>query len=132
MAEIKNTEVFNQEIAELEAKLAAKKQELVRNGVESPEKDVFKHVVKEHAAQESIPMNFAPSQKPAPAPVRVPTKEEEQKISTFIAHAFTKGIASAVAEAKKTGDAYFVDLLHDRLADEYYQKLLQARKIIKT
>ena len=130
MPELKIPEAFNQEIADLEAKLAAKKQELLRSGTESPEKDVFKQVVREHASPESLMGSFAPSQKPQSAVVaKTTTPAEEQKINNLIAHAFTKGIASAIKEAKATGDAYFIDILHDRLADEYYAKLLQARKI---
>lgn len=125
-------ETFNQEIAELEAKLAAKKQELMKAGVESPEQAVFKQVVREHVtpSEQATPMapaSAAPTNTNQTA--RTITAEETQKLNVFIAHAFTKGLSSALAEAKKTGDAFFVDMLHDRLADEYYQKLLAARKI---
>ena len=131
MAEPKPTaEIFNQEIAELESKLAAKKRELLESGMEHPEKDVFKAVVKEHATGEAGP-KFNPSVTPtSPAPAgHTATPTAQAKLNTYIALAFTKGIAAAVKEAKKSHDAYFIDLLHDRLADEYYSKLLQARKI---
>lgn len=131
MPEIKNPEVFNQEIAELEAKLAAKKLEMAGYGAESSEKEVFKQVVKEHASgeniQPSLPISTTTT-KTSPSDDKV-SPAVTAKLNTFIAHAFTKGIAQAINEAKKTNDAYFIDLLHDRLADEYYQKLLQARKI---
>ena len=130
-----NTEAFNQEIAELEAKLAAKKQELMRSGMESPEKVVFKQVVREHVTPSEQPNANIPVATPAKtaAPAaRKPTTQEEQKLNVLVAHAFTRGLSAAIAEAKKTGDAYFVDMLHDRLADEYYQKLLAARKINST
>ena len=134
MAELKQPEVFNQEIADLEAKLAAKKQELMNSGVESPEKAVFKQVVREHVAPGEQSSASIPTASPTTAstPARTTTPAEEQQINLLIAHAFTKGLAAAVAEAKKTGDAFFVDQLHDRLADEYYQKLLAARKIKAT
>jgi hypothetical protein len=124
-------EIFHQEIAELEAKLAAKKQELMRSGVESPEKAVFKQVVREHVTAGEqpkvvIPTTAAPAKA---APVRKTTPEEERQVNLLIAHAFTKGLAAAISEARKTNDAYFIDLLHDRLADEYYQKLLATRKV---
>ena len=135
MAEIKNPEVFTQEIADLEAKLAAKKLELASSGTESSEKTIFKQVVKEHAGgesfQPSMPVHAATAPAAATTAVAV-TPAVTAKLNTFIAHAFTKGIADAIKEAKKTNDAYFVDLLHDRLADEYYQKLIQARKINQT
>ena len=125
------TESFHEEIAELEAKLAAKKKELISSGIETPEKDIFKKVVREHATGESVNVII-----PASTTSTSNSKQSDSaspavtaKVNEFVAHAFTKGIASAVKEAKKTGDAYFIDLLHDRLADEYYEKLLQARKI---
>lgn len=125
-------EVFNQEIAELEAKLAAKKQELLRTGAESTESAVFKQVVREHAAPGEQVQPVAPAHAgatPAAVSARTVTADEQQKINTLVAFAFTKGLSAALAEAKKTGDAFFIDMLHDRLADEYYQKLLAARKI---
>ena len=125
-------EVFNKEIAELEAKLAAKKQELVNSGAETSEKEVFKQVVKEHGSGESlspaVPSSAAPNATTSAGTAQV-TPVVAAKVNTLVAHAFTQGIAAAVKEAKKTGDPYFIDLLHDRLADEYYQKLLQARKV---
>lgn len=131
MAEAQNTETFHQEIAALEAKLAAKKQELMNSGVESNEKMVFKQVVREHATPSNQPSAQVPTSNPATAtsPARTVTSEEDRKINLLIAHAFTKGISAAIDEARKTGDAFFIDTLHDRLADEYYQKLLAARKI---
>ncbi len=124
-------EIFTKEIAELEAKLAAKKQELLRSGIESPEKTVFKQVVREHVTpgeQPSISIPVASPQKTSQSS-RQATPQEEQQINQLVAHAFTKGLAAAIAEAKKTGDPFFIDLLHDRLADEYYQKLLAAHKV---
>lgn len=135
MTEAQNPEAFHQEIAELEAKLAAKKQELAGAGMESPEKIVFKQVVREHVTPSEQPSASIPVVTPA-APVkastRKPTTKEEQQLNVFVAHAFTKGLSDAIAEAKKTGDAFFIDMLHDRLADEYYQKLLAARKVNPT
>ncbi len=128
------TQAFHQEIADLEAKLAAKKQELMNSGTETPEKIVFKQVVREHAAPSEQPKVAIPVVTPAQTSIatRKPTTQEEQQLNVMIAHAFTKGIASAIAEARKTGDAFFIDTLHDRLADEYYQKLLAARKVNPT
>jgi hypothetical protein len=131
MAEAQNTEAFHQEIAALEAKLAAKKQELMNSGVESSEKAVFKQVVREHATPSEKPSVQLPvaTATAASSPSRTTTPDEERKLNLLIAHAFTKGLAAAISEAQKTGDPFFIDTLHDRLADEYYQKLLTARKI---
>ena len=127
-----STEVFNREIAELEAKLASKKQELMQSGVETPEKHIFKEVIREHAFMQEGPTAVIPTNSTAPAsstPTRTATAEEESQLNLFVAHAFTKGLASAISEARKTNNAYFIDMLHDRLADEYYTRLVQARKI---
>lgn len=121
-------EILGQEIAQLEAKLAAKKQELVSAGIETPEKNILKEVIREHASG----AEGAPAVAPAPTPVASTapaTAAQVQQANALVAQAFVKGIAAAVADAQKTGDSFFVDLLHDRLADEYYAKLLTARKL---
>ncbi len=123
-------EAFSQEIAVLEAKLAAKKQELLKTGVESAEKTVFKQVVREHTE----PAGPAQAQIATPATASTTSSQsltpaQTQQLNLLIAHAFTHGLAAAVAEAKKMGDSFFVDMLHDRLADEYYDRLVAARKV---
>ena len=126
----KQPEILNQEIAQLEQKLAAKKQELLKTGAETPEKQAFKEVVREHAFASETPTTYAPSAAAQSATAaRIVTPAEQEKINALIARAFTKGIVAAVAEARKANDPFLIDQLHDRLADEYYAKLLQARKI---
>jgi len=124
-----SSEVFHQEIADLEAKLAAKKQEMLSAGIEKPEQHVFKEVLRDHAFTSEATGISAPSTSSTSAPARQPSDHDEATIAPIIAHAFTKGISSAVAEARKLGDPYLIDLLHDRLADEYYQRLVAARKV---
>jgi hypothetical protein len=129
MSEGQTKEVFSQEIAELEAKLEAKKKELLQSGVEQSEKHTFKEVVRDHAfAKESATPVSANTNTQAKTSVAL-SKEDQEKIDLLVVHAFTNGINSAVSEAKKTGSPYLIDMLHDRLVDEYYAKLLQARKI---
>jgi len=127
-----NPEAFHQEIADLEAKLAAKKQELTRSGIETPEKAVFKQVLREHVSpgeQARVVVPTTSTTSTIQQTTQSVTPAQQQKANLLIAHAFTKGLVSAIDEAKKSNDPYFIDLLHDRLADEYYQKLLAARKI---
>lgn len=128
------TPSFHQEIAELEAKLAAKKQELLNSGVESTEKHILKQVIREHVTPSEQPKVAIPAatSTTSASPARKPTTQEEQQLNVLVAHAFTKGLAAAISEARRSGDAFFIDMLHDRLADEYYQKLLAARKIKET
>lgn len=124
---------FEQEIRELESKLEEKKQELRDAGVERHEREVFRDVVREHAATAAPRAATAPSPRTAArrsqAAGAIPP-DRERLLNTFVEHAFTKGIGSAVAEARKMQDPYLLDLLHDRLADEYYDKLVAARKVM--
>jgi hypothetical protein len=126
-------EKLNSEIAELEQKLKEKKQEFLETGKEQPEKQVFSEVIKEHVQETSgareLVLSPAGSTSPGSSVPRQITTQDEEKISELIAYAFKHGLQSAVKEAKKLNDPFFVDILHDRLADEYYEKLLQARKI---
>lgn len=126
-----NINAFQAEIKELEAKLEAKKKEMAASGTESPEKHVFKAVVREHAGAETPVVNIpASATKPGTTSPATPmSPADEQKIDNLVMHAFTKGIPSAVDEARKLNIPFLVDMLHDRLADEYYQKLLEARKL---
>lgn len=127
------SEVFAQEIAELEAKLQEKKMQMERAGSPAPEKNIFKEVVRDHAfAKEATTAPSATVTTTTAAPTtstRLPTAAEEEAVTKHIAQAFIKGIPAAVREARSSGNPFLIDLLHDRLADEYYQKLLAARKV---
>lgn len=126
-----NINAFQAEIKELEAKLEAKKREMAASGTETPEKHVFKTVVREHTGHETAPSNMntaAASNSPAAGSAKL-SPADEQKVDELVTHAFTKGIQAAVNEARKMNIPFLVDMLHDRLADEYYQKLLEARKL---
>lgn len=127
MAEQPNS--FQAEIKALEARLEEKKREMAAAGTEISEKHVFKTVIKEHGGDLPAP-SAAPVQKPVTTQSNATlSPAEEQHLDTLITHAFTKGIKAAVSEARKSQMPYLIDALHDRLADEYYQKLLEARKI---
>lgn len=127
-----NINAFQAEIKELEAKLEAKKREMAASGVETPEPHLFKTVLREHATPDTLPgqtnapASAAASTTAKPTPL---TPADEQKIDDLVSHAFTKGITAAVNEARKMNMPFLVDMLHDRLADEYYQKLVEARKL---
>jgi hypothetical protein len=123
---------LNKEILELEARLQAKKQQLVESGIPAmPEKEVFKDVFSEHAQitpttqAQSAPVSAKPQATSTQGTLLTPI--QEQAIATLIQTAFDQGIATAIKQAKN--DPFLIDALHDRLIDEYYQKLLDARKI---
>lgn len=128
-------EQLHNEINELEAKLAAKKQEALGRGVETPEKETFRTVFQEHAAPSAAPtpggvnLSSNPTSASQTSTPRELTEEEKAKIQSLIQQSFTKGVQSAVSEAQKTNNPFFIDSLHDELADQYYEKLIQARKL---
>ncbi len=127
-------EIFTAEIKALEAKLEAKKREMAAAGTEAGERHVFKEVVREHAGIERPIQQYSTVGGTAPRPGTIAgqtviSKQDEEVLDQLVSHAFTKGIRSAIAEARKTNIPFLIDLLHDRLVDEYYDKLLQARKI---
>ncbi|MDP2629388.1 MAG: hypothetical protein Q8P45_01620 [Candidatus Harrisonbacteria bacterium] len=133
-----NPEFLDQEIAELERKLAAKKEALASQSNPVEERVTFEQVFSAHSGHEKSPdtteqfSGSSPSQTaaiPSSARKRPLTQEEEEQMKAFIEHSFQKGVISAVSEAKKMNDPYFLDTFHDKLIDEYYQKLIQARQI---
>lgn len=119
------------EIKQLETRLEQKKKELAGSGVEQPEQDIFRQVVREHAGAEAMtaPSSYSSSAPLATSAIKPLTEIQKKAISVLVQHAFTHGIGSAIKEARKAGDPYLIDTLHDQLADEYYQKLVTARRI---
>ena len=124
-----------EEIRELEQKLEEKKRALAEQGSPvAPEKEVFREVMREHistvvppaplapAPVSHIPPTPPPPQKGADAPAR------EEKLRALIERALTRNIADAV-DAAYSESPYLLDALHDRLVDEYYDKLVALRKI---
>lgn len=133
MSEQNFSEHLQAEIKELQARLDAKKREL-GTAVHMEERDVFREVFRERfdeltkAIQSASPVPAAPAPQ---APLRddsVKDLKKEEAIEHLIFVAFEKGPGSALTEARTMGD-FWVDELHDRLADEYYEKLLEFRRV---
>lgn len=123
-------QIFEQEIKELEQKLEAKKREFAQSGIEQPESHIFKSVVREHVGAESgTPRLTTATTQNTATKSTSPTEIQKKAIKDLVELAFIKGLTVAVHEARKTNDAYLIDMLHDQLADEYYQKLITARAI---
>lgn len=125
-------QTFQSEILELEKRLEAKKREMAAAGVEAPEKHIFKTVVKEHAggpeAAQSTPNTSITPQSAGNQSSQL-SPADEARIDELIEHAFMKGIPAAIELARKSNIPFLIDMLHDRLADEYYDKLIEARKL---
>lgn len=130
------------EIRRLEAQLEAKKRELAEQGMpQREEKEVFKEVLKEHIEQiRPVPVPPPPptTSPPTPSPVTdivTPTpaqvlaeEEREKQLQKLVEMAMTRTIEDAVKQAAAQ-TPYLVDELHDRLVDDYYDKLVQLRKM---
>ena len=132
-----------EEIRALEQKLEEKKRELTaqQGGEAMPhEKEMFREVLREQmdrvtsATPSETPMSSLPPLPPLPPPnVQPPlddavvAAEREQAVAKLIELALTQGIDEAVKSAQ--ADPYMLDALHDRLVDEYYDRLLQLRKV---
>ena len=129
-----------EEIRALEQKLEEKKRALAEAGT-SPqeEKEIFREVVREHvaesAAEQGAPASAVPlsplpptnaTQKPADDKATIDAREK--KIVALVEYAMTHTIEAAVKMAEAESP-YLVDELHDRLADHYYEKLVQLRKL---
>ncbi|MFY9462036.1 MAG: hypothetical protein WAP51_02445, partial [Candidatus Sungiibacteriota bacterium] len=95
--------------------------------------EVFREAFKEKYSGE---FKVAPLQ-PLPPPPRLPSAKpqdsaarsaREEEIQTLIRVSFEKGVRAA-ADIAKRENPWLLDELHDRLIDEYYQKLVQARQV---
>lgn len=128
------------EIKELERKLEQKKRELSEKETAPPaEKEIFREVLREHIEEKkSVPQGqpvFSPSgRNQTAADLKkkqdddLQKEEREEQIKGLIEVALTKTIAEAV-KAAEGASPYLLDELHDRLVDDYYDKLLALRKL---
>ena len=138
---IPNTGEKNQvdEIKELEQLLQAKKQALAEKGTPHDEKEVFRQVFSEKFSESATPSSAAaPSQTIATTASSddgqgkkgdedAKKKQREEQIRSLIDLSFEKGVMEAVTLARVMSP-WLLDELHDRLINEYYDKLMQARK----
>lgn len=127
--------IHEREIRELEHLLEEKKKEFFERGEEKEHKEVFKEVFSEKyrqiaGAPVSPPVTggIVPAASAKPSTV---SKEKETELKSFIEMAFADGLVFAVNHAKARSP-WLLDELHDRLSDEYYEKLVQAGQIEKS
>lgn len=128
-------EALPEEIRELERLLEEKKQALAEKGEEREGRDIFRDVF-----LEKYPPPEVSKLTPPPSVIQPPTttrpkgedelrkKEREEEIASLIEISFEKGVRHAVDLAQRASP-WLLDELHDRLIDEYYQKLEQAKLI---
>jgi sugar-specific transcriptional regulator TrmB len=126
------------EIKELERKLEQKKRELAEKETVLPEeKEIFREVLREHIKETrtSVSDDFKTPATAAPPDNHKKKIDDaaqkevlEQQVRGLIEVALTKTIAEAVKIAEALSP-YLLDELHDRLVDDYYDKLLALRKL---
>lgn len=134
-------ETLPEEIRELERLLEEKKRALVERGEEREHKEVFREAFREKYGELFKPPQLKPPQPLPPppsaviSPPRRPSEEEalrveerEEQLRVLIELSFSEGVASAVKRARRL-TPWLLDELHDRLIDEYYQKLVQAGQV---
>ena len=142
MPEQESAQTLEEEIHALEEKLAARKME----GKE--EKEVFRDVLREHVestkeiVEQEMPVDASVSVNVPSAPAFDYTAQAKQKaddlrekghreqVEALVEIALTKGILAAVGVARHLDNPHLLDDFHDMLVDEYYEKLIQARKIV--
>lgn len=126
---------LHEEIRELERALMERRKALSEEEPGREEKEIFREVFKERypaPSEEKITLSPVPS-----ASASVPLKKSagdgtakvrEEELQALISIAFERGVTEAVRIAKKS-TPWLLDALHDRLIDEYYLKLQQARQV---
>ena len=138
---------LEQEIADIEKKLAEKKAALQQSQGEQPvaqERDILHEVVSEKAQefvssyQPSAPATVQPlpdDTRPPPAPVSEPpsylSDELKNKVQDLVNTAFTEGLAEAVKKVSKINNQALTDAFHDVLVDQLYGILVERGKLEK-
>lgn len=101
----------------------------VERTVPAPERDkeAFRRVFTEYAGQTTPPPTAASASTGPPGPVFSPA--EEGIIQSIIEEALASGLHGAIGKARGTHRPEIIDAVHDRLTDEYWEKLVAAKRI---
>jgi hypothetical protein len=128
------------EFDKLVNRFEARRQALERLPGEKPsEKEIVKEIIKEDIDQAMVNMPEPPSsvfnatapnvtQNVTPTTINQDS-EVEQYLEELCDLAMSKNVFTAVVLARKSGNAYLVDALHDKLAGKLYQKLIEQGRI---
>ena len=121
-------EAIHEEIKWLEERLEARKQELSESGEIKHEKEIVREAIRE-AAQTPPPTPSISDDAALQTVYDLKEKEHEHIIEELISLALAKGLASAMKVANSLKNPHLLDEFHDALADKYYEKLLDSRKL---
>ncbi|OGF67099.1 hypothetical protein A3I27_03950 [Candidatus Giovannonibacteria bacterium RIFCSPLOWO2_02_FULL_43_11b] len=126
-------EAIHEDIKWLEGQLEAKKRELEGAGAETKEElEIIKDVIKEAPQAPTPPPASHASLSDDDTKKKAGELEEKKHheiIDELVAIAFSKNLASALKVAESFKNPHIIDEFHDTLADQYYQKLQDARKL---
>lgn len=123
------------EIQELSRLLEEKKKVFAERGEAKEHKEIFQEVFSEKYKEALLPPSANVSGgAQAPSPHTRPSDDpqhkllHDQQLQSLVDFALTRGLVNAVGRASRE-TPWLLDALHDRLSDEYYQKLVQAKEI---
>lgn len=121
---------LEREIAEIEQKLAEKKQELNRETLYS----VVQEKIQEHISDYQ-PVAPSDDSAVAPPPVTEPLvhlpDEFKNKVQELVNIAFNESLDTAFKALKQTGNPALIDAFHDVLVDQLYDVLVERGKLKK-
>lgn len=126
---------LEQEIANIEQKLAEKKAELSKEELHAAVKEQIQEKVPEYQPQ-TVPATLPPlagSFDPAPSG-ELPSylsAELQEKIQELVNIAFTQSIEEAVKSVTKLNNPALIDAFHDVLVDQLYNTLVERGKLKK-
>jgi hypothetical protein len=129
---------LQEHIAWLETQLQQKKQELAgQGGPDKNERELVKEVI-QGVGVENIPppppVILPPSSAPIASPIKPlpndPTEEQHKEIvQQLVEKAISEDLFAALKAAENLRNPHLLDEFHDALADHYYEKLVESRKL---
>ncbi len=132
---------LEQEIADIEQKLAAKKAELSKEELHTVVKEQIQEKVPEYQPSVSPPAPNPIATEPSQAVPVIPpptaqapsylSDELKDKIQELVNIAFNQSIEEAVKTVSKLNNPALIDAFHDVLVDQLYNTLLERGKLKK-
>ncbi len=130
MQEISKT--LEQEIADMERTLAAKKAALEGNGKEGvSEKEILHQAIAEKiaATPPSTPPSSQPSSQSTTTQPSYLSAELHAKVQQLVQTVFNQSLEQGIALAKATQNPALIDAFHDVIVDELYKHLVETGKL---
>jgi len=132
---------LEQQIAQIEQDLAAKRAALEQQKTESqelpPEKETLREIIGEQlqtsqpaANNQPLPANHQKLTTNPDTPSYM-TEALNGQVQQLVNYAFAKSVSEAIKVAKTAGNAALIDAFHDAIVDELYNNLIEYRKLKK-